>query len=68
MKQDLDLELQMKVLEKVINKNYVIPRSRRFFDSMETLAQFIIICLAIIFRPLTIIAGGLIAITIILLI
>ena len=49
-------------LKKVIEDTYVIPKSERFFDGFTTFVEYSILVLAIIFRPLNIIAIGVIII------
>ncbi len=70
--QDLDMETMQKNLKKLIEKTYKPTLSNRIRwtinEVFENLAMFIIISLAIIFRPVNLLIGGLIAIIILLIV
>lgn len=70
--QDLDMIAMQRNLKKLIQKNYKQKLSNKIKQALEgffeNLAMFTIICLAIIFRPINLLIGGLIAITILLII
>lgn len=65
--QNKDIRLAIANLKKIINQNY----SPSFFsegkDIFGTIGEFIIVCLYLIFRPLNIIAIGIIIIVLFLL-
>lgn len=66
--QDLDMEQAQRNLKKLIERNLKPKLSNRIGELFESIAMFTIICLAIIFRPVNLLIGGLIAIIILLII
>lgn len=63
---DMDLEMYRTILEKQINQRYKPRLSSNIAEVFENILLFFIVCLAIIFRPINLIIGGIIAIIILL--
>jgi len=63
---DMDMEMWRTILEKQMKQNYKPKLSSRIGNFFENILLFFIICLAIIFRPINLIIGGIIAIIILL--
>lgn len=70
METEQDLEIQQRNLKKIIESNYKLKLGNQirwaFGETVEKIAIFIIASLYIIFRPLNILVGGLLAIIILL--
>ena len=67
-KQNNDLEMAKKSIEKEMKKRYRIKLSSKIGDVFENVALFIIVCLAVVLRPINLIIAGLIIIIILLII
>lgn len=61
-----DMKLMKKQMDFFINKNYKRSFSSKLSDFFENIFIFFIVCLALIFRPLNILIGGMILIIILL--
>jgi len=63
---DMDMKIYRTILEKQINQRYKPRLSSKISEFFEKILVFFIVCLAIIFRPINLIIGGIIAIIILL--
>jgi len=63
---DMDMEIYRTILEKQINQRFKPRLSSKISEFFENILLFFIVCLAIIFRPINLIIGGIIAIIILL--
>jgi len=63
---DMDLAMYRTILEKQINQRYKPRLSSKIGEFFENILLFFVVCLAIIFRPINLIIGGIIAIIILL--
>ena len=63
---DNDMEMYRTILEKTMKQNYKPRLSSKIGEFFENILLFFIVCLAIIFRPINLIIGGIIAIIILL--
>ena len=62
---DKDMEMWKLAMEKVLKTRYKKKILDTIEESLSDLGLFIVICLAIVFRPLNLLIGGLITIAII---
>jgi len=65
---NMDMEIYRTILEKQINQRYKPRLSSKISEFFENILALFIVCLAIIFRPINLIIGGIIAIIILLII